>query len=66
MTNQYDTNKNGALNYELAIDALREIGVRSGKMAPRTPREQIQQEQGPVCNSDLDALRGYSSESRAA
>lgn len=57
--NAYNAKQDGILNYDLAIDALREIGIRSGKITPRTPRERMQQEQGPVCNSQLDAVKVY-------
>ncbi len=61
MTNNYNAKQNGVLNYDLAIDALRESGIRSGKITPRTPRERMQLEQGPVCTSQLDVVKVYRS-----
>lgn len=62
MTKLYDEKKDDVLSYELAIDALREIGVRSGEFETRNVREEIQQEQGPVDPNQLDVIREARSE----
>lgn len=53
----YDDKQNGWMSYEIAVDALREIGVRDGRFEPRNPREEIQREEGPREVNELDVIK---------
>lgn len=52
----YDGMEDGRKCYDLAIKALREMRMRDGRIAPRTPREREQARQGPVKSSNLDCV----------
>jgi hypothetical protein len=43
--------------YDLAIKAMREQGVRAGRLEPHTDAERRQAEQGPVSVDRLDCVR---------
>lgn len=54
---EYNWSDDSKKCYDLAIKALREKHIRSGRIAPRTEAEHEQALQGPVKPSQLDCVR---------
>jgi hypothetical protein len=58
--NPYDPNRNSKNSFNLAIDALREIGIRSRVLLPEgadIERERRWAVSGPVPNDQLETVR---------